>query len=86
VLLDLNMPVKNGWDTFEHARRTSPKSSTMPLAIIPKPDKFETARDPVGTNEALTVQGQRPSQPHAVISIAGFHPPPAGWDHAGINE
>jgi hypothetical protein len=58
----------------------------MPLAIIPKPDKFETARDPVGTNEKLNVEGQRQSQHHAVSLLATAHLPPASWDHAGINE
>ena len=31
VLLDLNMPVKNGWDTFEQLTREHP---TLPIIII----------------------------------------------------
>ena len=41
VLLDLNMPVKNGWDTFEPLTREHP---LLPIIIITaRPNQFFTA-------------------------------------------
>ncbi len=41
VLLDLNLPVKNGWDTFEELTREYP---TLPIIIITaRPNQFFTA-------------------------------------------
>ncbi len=41
VLLDLNMPVKNGWDTFEQLTREHP---TLPIIIITaRPNQVFTA-------------------------------------------
>jgi len=41
VLLDLNMPVKNGWDTFEHLTREHP---TLPIIIVTaRPNQLFTA-------------------------------------------
>jgi DNA-binding response OmpR family regulator len=41
VLLDLNMPVKNGWDTFEQLTREHP---TLPIIIVTaRPNQLFTA-------------------------------------------
>jgi DNA-binding response OmpR family regulator len=41
VLLDLNMPVKNGWDTFEHLSREHP---LLPIIIVTaRPNQLFTA-------------------------------------------
>lgn len=64
----------------------SPRSSNMSLALIPKPDKFEIAREPARTSETLPVEDQRQSEPRAVTSIANFHDLPGSWKRGGINE
>ena len=40
VLLDLNMPVKNGWDTFERLNSINP---LLPIIITGRPDQSALA-------------------------------------------
>src|SRR4051812_20401240 len=51
VLLDLNMPVKGGWDTFEQLTSIDP---LLPVIVITaRPDAYPTA---VGTGVAALMQ------------------------------
>lgn len=43
VLLDLNMPTKDGWETLEQLRKTNP---TLPVIVVTaRPNQFFTALD-----------------------------------------
>ena len=99
VLLDLNMPVKNGWDTFE---RLTAQNPLLPIIIITaRPNQLFTAAGAgVGallekpldiprlfqTVNALLAESGEVRLARITGRQAAFHYLPQATQHWGINE
>ena len=76
VLLDLNMPVKNGWDTFEQLTREHPLISI--IIVTARPNQLFTAARRRGGGSA----GEADGHPDAVANdgnTARGNPPSNAW-------
>ena len=68
ILLDLMMPVMDGFDTLQHLRE-DPRTATVPVVVLTAKDLTDEDRDRLGGKVQALFQKQRVPLDHLITEV-----------------